>query len=142
MPRISHTDRVARRKRLLVFLSETLEDQVRQLEELVQSRVPLGRSDAVPSSAGVREMQTIAPEGPFQKISSPEVKAAGADAVVLREKTESSGAYPKTLTLAEIYASQGLMSEAITVLKQILKREPEREEVRHRLNDFLRASSI
>ena len=46
-----------------------------------------------------------------------------------------------TPTLAEIYASQGLMSEAISVLKQILKREPEREEVRHRLNDFLSASS-
>ena len=47
-----------------------------------------------------------------------------------------------TPTLAEIYASQGLMSEAITVLKQILKREPEREEVRRRLDDLQRASSI
>ena len=68
-------------------------------------------------------------------------KTTGADDVVLREKTEPFGAYP-TPTLAEIYASQGLMSEAITVLKQILKREPEREEVRHRLDDFLSASSI
>ena len=142
MPRISHTDRVARRKRLLDFLSDTLEDQVRQLEEVVRKRVQHARSGAAPSSASVREIQTIAPEAPFPKIPSPEIKAAGPDAVVLREKTESSGAYPKTLTLAEIYASQGLMSEAITVLKQILKREPEREEVRHRLNDLQRASSI
>ena len=68
-------------------------------------------------------------------------KTTGADDVVLREKMEPFGAYP-TPTLAEIYASQGLMSEAITVLKQILKREPEREEVRHRLDDFLSTSSI
>jgi aerobic-type carbon monoxide dehydrogenase small subunit (CoxS/CutS family) len=41
-----------------------------------------------------------------------------------------------TPTLAEIYASQGLISEAISVLKQILKQEPEREDVRRRLDDL------
>ncbi len=142
MPRISHTDKVARRKRLLDFLSDALEDQVRQLEELVRSRVSLARPDAAHSSASVRKIQTIPHEAPFPNTPSPEVKAAEADAVVLQEKRKSSRAYPKTLTLADIYASQGLMSEAITVLKQILKREPEREDVRHRLDDFLSASSI
>jgi hypothetical protein len=126
----------------LNYLSETLEEQVRQLEELVRNRVPLGRSGAAHSSTSVRGIQAIAPKAPFPKTPTPEIKATGADAVVLRKKMESPGAYPMTPTLAEIYASQGLMSEAITVLKQILKREPEREEVRHRLNDFLSASSI
>lgn len=142
MPRTSHSHRVARRKKLLNYLSETLEEQVRQLEELVRNRAQLGRSDAAHSSTSVREIQTIAPEAPFPKTPTPEVKAGGSDAVVQREKMECSGAYPMTPTLAEIYASQGLMNEAITVLKQILKREPEREEVRHRLDDFLSASSI
>ncbi|MCD6336253.1 MAG: hypothetical protein J7M27_13165 [Candidatus Latescibacteria bacterium] len=142
MPRTSHNDSIARRKRLLDFFSETLEDQVRQLEELVRTRVPLDPEGVAHSSESVQGIQPIAHEAPFLKSPSAEVQATGPDAVVLRGKAEFSGAYPMTLTLAEIYASQGLMSEAITVLKQILKREPEREEVRHRLNDLLRASSI
>ena len=143
MHRTSHNDRAARRKRLLDFLSKTLEDQVCQLEELVRNRVPLGRSGAAHASAGVLEIQTSTPEATFPKIPTPECEAMKAGFAVLREETACSTAPPiMTPTLAEIYASQGLISEAVSVLKQILKQDPEREEVRRRLDDLQRASSI
>lgn len=41
-----------------------------------------------------------------------------------------------TVTLAELYVGQGLVQQAIEVLKRVYARDPENEKVRARLEDL------
>jgi tetratricopeptide (TPR) repeat protein len=46
-----------------------------------------------------------------------------------------------TLTLAEIYSRQGLRDEAVRVCESILERQPDNEEARRALDDYLRRAT-
>ena len=41
-----------------------------------------------------------------------------------------------TVTLAEIYAAQGFVKRAITMLEKVLEKEPDRENVKNRLDEL------
>ncbi|MFH1006436.1 MAG: hypothetical protein V1800_02885 [Candidatus Latescibacterota bacterium] len=142
MPRSSHEERATQKKILLDFLSKALEDQVCQLEKIVRTRAGLDKSDMIPPSEPIREMQEGTPEMVFSMIDTPRIEATLKEPAALLDETEGLGAYPATPTLAEIFVSQGLMSEAIGVLKQILEQEPEREDLRHRLHDLQRTRAL
>jgi len=137
-----HSDRATRRKRLLNFLCEELEDQMRRLEELVQQRIQLAQPHTVPPLEAAEEVQAISPEAPSPEVPTPAIELVEPESIALPEEEEPSGTYAiMTPTLADIYASQGLIKEAISVLEQILQQEPEREDVRRRLDDLERTLS-
>ena len=133
MSRNRHNDRATRRKRLLNFLCEELEDQVRQLEELIQQRIQLAQPHAVPPSEAAEKVRAISPESPSPKGSAPEIEVIEPEPIVPSEEETPETYIMMTPTLADIYASQGLIREATSVLEKILQQGPEREDVRSRL---------
>ena len=99
---------------------------------------PSERESDVPSE---EKMRSIPPEPSSQEVPTPEIEA-----IEPEPSAPSEGPMPGTYammtpTLADIYASQGLIREATSVLEKILRQEPEREDVRSRLEHLKLKSS-
>lgn len=99
---------------------------------------PSEPESGVPSE---EKMRSIPPESSSQEVPPPEIEA-----IEPEPSASSEGQIPGTYammtpTLADIYASQGLIREAMSVLEEILRQEPEREDVRSRLEHLKLKSS-
>ena len=118
--------------------SPELIEQIRKLkgEELEEEQDDSFESADTNTDSGDREV--VSGSEAFAQALLEEDDEDDLDALVtsLKREPKSGGEAPviATTTLAELYASQGLIQEAIAVLEQVIAREPDNEPLIARLN--------
>jgi tetratricopeptide (TPR) repeat protein len=105
--------------------------------ELAALRQPAGASSEIPESSGapLAESQTYRPEPRQAPPLSGDAVAETAESEAPPPPARERQAFA-TKTLAEIYLAQGYREKAIAVLRQILQRHPDRDDVKALISEI------
>lgn len=123
---------------LLDPLNRALKEEISALMESAQEKSDV-EAEEQPASQDRGPVESLGIEKEDQRKAELDqipqgVEIESSGKVVSGEKVEEGiGDQIATVTLAEIYASQGLLGKAIEILERILKRDPGNQDVKERL---------